>query len=131
MLAQPAGQAPFQGSRVRLAPERRPQLVEVDLDAAMIEKEAVTVVLSDKGWIRAMKGHVDDLAKLEFKQGDGLKRALQASTTDKLILFATNGKFFTLEANKLPGGRGHGEPIRLPLNDGSFDQARVGKQKQT
>ena len=63
-----------------------------------------------------MKGHQDDLSKLDFKQGDGLKRAVQASTTDKLLLFATNGKFFTLEASQLPGGRGHGEPVRLMVD---------------
>ena len=87
--------------------------IEADLEAALIEKEPVTVILSEKGWIRAMKGHVEDLSKLDFKQGDGLKRALHAQTTDKLIVFATNGKFFTLDANALPGGRGHGEPVRL------------------
>ncbi len=84
--------------------------IEVDLDQAMIEKEPITVLLSEKGWIRALKGHLEDLSKLEFKQGDSLKRAVPAFTTDKCLLFATNGKFFTLEANKLPGGRGHGEP---------------------
>jgi topoisomerase-4 subunit A len=82
----------------------------------MIEKEPITVILSEKGWIRALKGHQDDLSKLDFKQGDGLKRALKASTTDKIILLATNGKFFTLEANALPGGRGHGEPVRLMID---------------
>jgi topoisomerase IV subunit A len=87
--------------------------IEVDLDQAMIEKEPVTVLLSEKGWIRALKGHPDDLSKLDFKQGDSLKRAVRASTTDKILMFATNGKFFTLEANQLPGGRGHGEPVRL------------------
>ncbi len=87
--------------------------IEVDLDQALIEKEPITVILSDKGWIRAMKGHVEDLSKLDFKQGDGLKKAIRAQTTDKLIVFATNGKFFTLDANTLPGGRGHGEPVRL------------------
>ncbi len=87
--------------------------IDVDLDAALVEKEPITVILSDKGWIRALKGHQDDLSKLDFKQGDSLKRAVKAQTTDKLILFATNGKFFTLEASQLPGGRGHGEPVRL------------------
>ena len=90
--------------------------VEVDLDAALVEKEPITVILSEKGWIRALKGHQDDLSKLEFKQGDELKRALKAYTTDKLILFATNGRFFTLEAGQLPGGRGHGEPVRLMVD---------------
>jgi topoisomerase IV subunit A len=87
--------------------------IAIDLNEAMIEKEPVTVILSEKGWIRALKGHIDDLSKLEFKQGDAFKWSLKASTTDKLVLFATNGKFFTLEVNKLPGGRGHGEPVRL------------------
>ncbi|MFN0219337.1 MAG: DNA topoisomerase IV subunit A [Hyphomicrobium sp.] len=87
--------------------------IDADLDAALVEKEPITVILSEKGWIRAVKGHQDDLAKLDFKQGDSLKRALRASTTDKIVLFATNGKFFTLDANQLPGGRGHGEPVRL------------------
>ncbi len=90
--------------------------VEVDLDAALAEKEPITVLLSEKGWIRALKGHQDDLAKIDFKQGDALKTALQAYTTDKLILFATNGRFFTLEASQLPGGRGHGEPVRLMVD---------------
>ena len=90
--------------------------IAVDLEQAMIEKEAVTVVLSEKGWIRALRGHVDDLAKLDFKQGDGLKRAFPAYTTDKVLFIATNGKVFTLEANALPGGRGHGEPVRLMID---------------
>ena len=90
--------------------------IDVDLDAALIEKEPITVILSEKGWIRALKGHQDDLSKLEFKQGDSLKRALKAATTDKILLFATNGKFYTLEASALPGGRGHGEPVRLMVD---------------
>ena len=87
--------------------------IEIDLEQAMIDKEPVTVILSEKGWIRALKGHPEDLSKLDFKQGDSLKRAVRASTTDKVLLFATNGKFFTLEASQLPGGRGQGEPVRL------------------
>jgi len=90
--------------------------IDVDLDAALIEKEPVTIILSEKGWIRSMKGHIDDLAKLEFKQGDALKRAVRATTTYKLLVLATNGKFFTLEASQLPGGRGHGEPVRLMVD---------------
>jgi topoisomerase-4 subunit A len=90
--------------------------IEIDLDQAMIEKEPITVILSEKGWIRALKGHIDDTAKLEFKQGDGPKRAVKASTTDKLLLLATNGKIFTLAADQLPGGRGHGEPLRLMID---------------
>jgi topoisomerase-4 subunit A len=90
--------------------------IEVDLEQALIEKEPITVILSDKGWIRAMKGHMDDLSKLEFKQGDGLKRAVKAQTTDKLLLLASNGKVFTLPGDQLPGGRGHGEPVRLMVD---------------
>jgi topoisomerase-4 subunit A len=90
--------------------------IDVDLDAALVEKEPITIILSDKGWIRALKGHQDDLSKLDFKQGDSLKRAVKAQTTDKLVLFATNGKFFTIEAGQLPGGRGHGEPLRLMVD---------------
>ena len=90
--------------------------IAVDLEQAFVEKEPITVILSDKGWIRAMKGHMEDTSKLEFKQGDGLRRTLHAHTTDKLLLFATNGRFFTLDANLLPGGRGHGEPVRLMVD---------------
>ena len=74
------------------------------------------MILSEKGWIRALKGHIEDTSKLEFKQGDKLKRAVKGHTTDKLLLLATNGKFFTLEAKDLPGGRGHGEPVRLMVD---------------
>jgi topoisomerase-4 subunit A len=91
-------------------------VIDVDLDAALIEKEPVTIILSDKGWVRALKGHVDDLGKLDFKQGDKLKRAVKAHTTDKILVLATNGKIFTLEASQLPGGRGHGEPVRLMID---------------
>ncbi|MGE0699748.1 MAG: DNA gyrase subunit A, partial [Hyphomicrobiaceae bacterium] len=90
--------------------------VEIDLEQMLIEKEPVTIVFSEKGWVRSLKGHQDDLAKLEFKQGDSLKRAIKASTTDKLLVFATNGKFYTLEASQLPGGRGQGEPLRLMVD---------------
>ena len=90
--------------------------IEIDLEQALIEKEPITVILSDKGWIRALKGHMDDLSKLDFKQGDKLKRAVKAFTTDKLLVFATNGKFFTLTGAELPGGRGHGEPVRLMVD---------------
>ncbi|MGE3709390.1 MAG: DNA topoisomerase IV subunit A [Hyphomicrobiaceae bacterium] len=90
--------------------------IEFELEQALVEKEPITVILSEKGWIRAMKGHVEDTSKLDFKQGDELWTALPCYTTDKLILFATNGRFFTLEASQLPGGRGHGEPVRLMID---------------
>jgi len=69
--------------------------------------------VSEKGWIRALRGQVADLAVLSFKADDSLKLAFFAETTSKLLVFATNGRFYTIEAAKLPGGRGHGEPIRL------------------
>ena len=90
--------------------------VDIDIASAMIQKEPITIVLSEKGWIRAMKGHLDDLSSLQFKAGDKLKRAVPAYTTDRCVVFATNGKFFTLAADKLPGGRGHGEPMRLMVD---------------
>jgi topoisomerase-4 subunit A len=88
---------------------------------ALIEKEPVTVILSRMGWIRAMKGHIDRSAEVKFKDGDGPAFQLHAQTTDKLLLFASNGRFYTLGCDKLPGGRGMGEPVRLmidlPAND--------------
>jgi len=83
------------------------------IEAAMVEREPLTVVVSEKGWVRALKGHVSDLSSLQFKTDDKLKLAFFAETTSKLLMFATNGRFYTLEASKLPGGRGHGEPVRL------------------
>src|SRR3954463_14931825 len=83
------------------------------IEEAMVVREPITVVLSDKGWVRALRGHVEDLANVAFKQDDRLKLSFFAETTSKLMMFATNGRFYTLEASKLPGGRGHGEPVRL------------------
>jgi topoisomerase IV subunit A len=93
-----------------------PEGVEAELAEIMIEKEPVTVVLSEKGWIRAIKGHHTELDSLPFKEGDRLKRAVRAQTTDTLLLFATNGRFYTLSPDKLPSGRGHGEPFRLMID---------------
>ena len=92
---------------------------EADVEAiqqAMIEKEPVTVVISQKGWIRALKGHIADTSSLTFKEGDALKLAFPAQTTDKLLLVTTGGKAYTLGADRLPGGRGHGEPIRIMVD---------------
>jgi topoisomerase-4 subunit A len=83
------------------------------IEEAFIEREPVTVVVSEKGWVRTLKGHVEDLSGLAFKTDDKLDQAFFAETTSKLLLFATNGKFYSLEVAKLPGGRGHGEPIRM------------------
>ena len=79
----------------------------------MVVREPITVVLSDKGWVRALRGHVEDLSNIAFKQDDKLKLSFFAETTSKFLVFATNGRFYTIEAAKLPGGRGHGEPMRL------------------
>jgi topoisomerase-4 subunit A len=90
-----------------------PEHDEAAIEAAMVEREPITVVVSEKGWIRALRGNVTDLAGLQFKSDDKLKLAFFAETTSKLLVFATNGRFYTIEASKLPGGRGHGEPVRL------------------
>jgi topoisomerase-4 subunit A len=80
---------------------------------ALVEREAITVILSDKGWIRAVKGTVADPAELKFKEGDKLRLLLPCHTTDRLVLFATNGKSFTLRAADVPRGRGDGQALRL------------------
>jgi topoisomerase-4 subunit A len=86
---------------------------EAAIEEALVEREPITVVVSEKGWIRALRGQVADLSTLAFKADDGLKLAFFAETTSKLLVFATNGRFYTIDAAKLPGGRGHGEPTRL------------------
>ena len=83
---------------------------------AMIEREPITVICSKMGWIRAMKGHVDLTAEQKFKDGDGPRFAFHAETTDKILLVAENGRFFTLIGANLPGGRGMGEPVRLMVD---------------
>jgi topoisomerase-4 subunit A len=90
---------------------------EIPLDA-MIEKEPITVIMSERGWIRAMKGHVElsNPEALRFKEGDGPRFSFHAQTTDKLLLAAANGRFYTLAADRLPGGRGFGEPVRLMVD---------------
>jgi topoisomerase IV subunit A len=83
---------------------------------AMIDREPITVICSKMGWIRAMKGHVDLTAEQKFKDGDGPRFAFHAETTDKILLVAENGRFFTLLGANLPGGRGMGEPVRLMVD---------------
>lgn len=92
-----------------------PETTEIDLTQAMVEREPVTVVVSKKGWIRALKGHVQDLSTLSFKGDDVLQLGFFTETTAKVLVLASNGKVFTLEASKLPGGRGFGDPIRLMI----------------
>lgn len=91
-----------------------PATVEVPLES-LIEKEPITVVLSEKGWIRALKGHVA-VTDAKFKEGDDLSVWIHAQTTDKVLLFATNGRFYTIMGDKIPGGRGFGEPVRLMID---------------
>ena len=93
-----------------------PDADEEAIQQAMIEKEPITVVVSEKGWIRALKGHISDTATLTFKEGDGLRIAFPAQTTDKILIITTGGKAFTLGGDKLPGGRGHGEPLRIMID---------------
>jgi topoisomerase-4 subunit A len=104
------------GARRTLIEEAGPTR-EIPLEA-MIEREPITVILSQRGWIRAMKGHVEDMSAdaLKFKEGDGAFLAFHAQTTDKLLLAADNGRFYTLAADRLPGGRGFGEPVRLMID---------------
>ncbi|HEY3643452.1 MAG TPA: DNA topoisomerase IV subunit A [Xanthobacteraceae bacterium] len=83
------------------------------IEEALVEREPITIVVSEKGWIRALRGTVTDLAGIAFKSDDRMKFAFPAETTSKCLVLATNGRFYTLDAAKLPGGRGHGEPIRL------------------
>jgi topoisomerase-4 subunit A len=90
-----------------------PEHDEAAIEEAMVVREPVTVVVSEKGWIRALRGHVDDLSGVSFKSDDALKFAFRAETTSKCMIFASNGRFYTIEGSKLPGGRGHGEPVRL------------------
>ena len=100
-------------TRIGAAPVSAPPPLE-----AMIERQPVTVLCSQKGWIRAVKGHIDgDAAK--YKEGDRAKFHLPAQTTDKLLIFATNGRFYTIGCDKLPGGRGDGEPLRLMIELGN------------
>ena len=92
-----------------------PDVEEVPLEA-MIEKEPITVVCSAMGWIRAMKGHIALETDLKFKDGDEGRFVFHAQTTDKLVLFGSNGRFYTLTCSQLPGGRGMGEPVRLMVD---------------
>jgi len=83
---------------------------------ALVTREPITVILSERGWIRAARGRIDDPSELKFKEGDGLAFLVPAETTDKLLLFASDGRFFTLAGDKLPSARGQGEPLRLMLD---------------
>ncbi len=105
----------YEGGARRTAFAEAEEAEEVPLEA-MIEKEPITVVCSKMGWIRAMKGHIDPAQKLKFKDGDEGRFIFHAQTTDKLLLLGSNGRFYTLTASALPGGRGMGEPVRLMVD---------------
>jgi len=106
--------------------KRRTELADapVEVEHALedfVEREPVTVVLSAKGWIRAAKGHLDDkqASELKYKEGDEAKFVLHAQSTDKVLIFGTNGRFYTLGCDRLPSARGHGEPVRLMIELGN------------
>jgi len=94
------------------------ELPEIPLEA-MIEKEPITIICSEKGWVRALKGHVVETGEEKYKDGDKARFWITAETTDRLVLFGTNGRFYTIGCDKLPRGRGHGEPIRLMIDLGN------------
>jgi len=94
-----------------------PEPVDIDsLEEAMIEKEPITVICSSKGWIKAMKGHDIDAKGIKYKDGDRGKFVLEVQTTDKIVVFGSNGRFYTLGGDEMPPGRGFGEPLRLLVN---------------
>ncbi|MFD2233785.1 DNA topoisomerase IV subunit A [Phaeospirillum tilakii] len=100
---------------------RRTELAEAPValevpPEACIEREPITLVLSEMGWVRALKGHVDNADGLKFKEGDQFRLALPTWTTDKILVLASDGRFFTLSGDRLPSGRGQGEPIRLMID---------------
>ena len=97
-----------------------PDNIEVTIEA-LVEKEPITVILSKKGWIRCMKGHMPLSDEFKFKDDDALHQAIHAQTTDKIILFDTSGKFFNVNANEIPSGRGFGQPLRLMVDLGMND----------
>ncbi|MEL7282389.1 MAG: DNA topoisomerase IV subunit A [Pseudomonadota bacterium] len=105
----------YEGGARRTRIEEAGEVEEVPLEA-MIDKEPITVVCSKMGWIRAMSGHIDLDRELKFKDGDEGRFTFHAETTDKVLLFGSNGRFYTLAASNLPGGRGMGEPVRLMVD---------------
>ncbi|SDX59771.1 DNA topoisomerase IV subunit A [Ruegeria halocynthiae] len=105
----------YEGGERRTRFAEAGQVEEVPLEA-MIDKEPITVVCSQMGWIRAMTGHIDLKRELKFKDGDGPRFIFHAETTDRLLVFASNGRFYTVSAANLPGGRGMGEPLRLMVD---------------
>ena len=101
-----------------------PVVADVPLES-MIEREPITILCSDKGWIRAAKGHLAETADVRYKEGDKARFAIHAQTTDKLLVFGTNGRFYTIGCDKLPGGRGLGEPLRLMIDLGEGHEVQT------
>ncbi|HAU28845.1 MAG TPA: DNA topoisomerase IV subunit A [Rhodospirillaceae bacterium] len=91
------------------------EVIDIPLEA-MVEKEPITIFCSQMGWVRAMKGHLTDYSGITYKDGDGEKFVLHTQTTDRLLLLATNGRFYTIMGDNLPRGRGFGEPVRLMVD---------------
>lgn len=108
------GQATELGRR-RTDLTEAPTGVVVPLEA-LVEREPITIMLSEKGWLRAVKGHQDDVSDAKFKEGDALKLALKAQTTDKILVLGTNGRFYTILGDRIQRGRGFGEPVRLMVD---------------
>jgi len=112
-VAEFGGDTPLGRRRTSLA--AAPEPVEIPAEA-LVEREAVTVLCSAKGWIRSVKGHNISASEQKYKEGDAPRFALAAETTDRLTIFGTNGRFYTIGVDRLPGGRGHGEPLRLMID---------------
>ena len=102
--------------RTKIAP--LPEIEGDPLDV-LVEKEAITLICSEKGWVRAIKGVLAEDAEVKFKEGDSAAFQVPAETTDKIIIAADNGRFYTISADKLPGGRGFGEPLSLMVDLGA------------
>ncbi|MEL6510320.1 MAG: DNA topoisomerase IV subunit A [Pseudomonadota bacterium] len=105
----------YEGGARRTTFAEAGEVEEVPLEA-MIDREPITVVCSQMGWVRALKGHVDLAQEMKFKDGDGPRFAFHAETTDRLLVFGANGRFYTVSASNMPGGRGMGEPLRLMVD---------------
>lgn len=108
---------------------KAPKMIDLEeLEEAMIEKEPITVICSEKGWVRAMKGHSVNPKDVKYKDGDREGFIIPCQTTDKILVFGTNGRFYTLGCDKLPAGRGYGEPVRLMIdlpNDSDIVEMKI------
>ena len=125
-LAEEFNQAKDKFGKKTVLGKRRSQFADMpeDIDMpieAMVEKEPITVILSQKGWIRSMKGYIPLTDEFKFKEDDSLLTVIHAYTTDKIILFDSAGKFFNINASEIPSGRGFGQPVRLMVDLGVQD----------